>query len=233
MQESDTKVLPLAKLSNLSFDQDSELKLQNLRHHLSWIKSRSTSHRHPMGLGDTTHFTSLQHSEPPALSSSEAPKDASMELTQLLDFETWAESTLSGWSKSKMDLKAIKINLKVSESAVKTLKDLIDAYYGRASAAYEGIPDGLSVMVPRHHGASDGPGQDCEPCHNLCCSTTTRDFRWTPYLSRCWERAPTPYPSVFEGFGCFDAAAAEGIPPCRFLTASCAQDTAKTSMLWK
>ncbi|KAB5572265.1 hypothetical protein GE09DRAFT_662607 [Coniochaeta sp. 2T2.1] len=138
VQDGDTKLLPLDKLPNLSFDQDSELKLKNLRAHLSWMKSRITCHRSPMGLGDTTHFTSLQHSEPPALSSSEAPKDASMELTQLLDFETWVESALSGWSKSKMDLKATNINHEVSESAVKTLQDLIDVYYERARAAYGG-----------------------------------------------------------------------------------------------
>ncbi|KAH8907728.1 hypothetical protein BR93DRAFT_967607 [Coniochaeta sp. PMI_546] len=200
VQESDTKVLPLAKLPNLSFDQDSELKLQNLRRHLSWIKSRSTSHRHPMGLGDTTHFTSLQHSEPPALSSSEAPKDASMELTQLLDFETWVESTLSGWSKSKMDLKAIKINLEVFRRTRAFLT---------ASLSWYLVIMELRLALDKIAGHAIPLLLDYDPGFSLdafCPLLLERKQEMArlrnleSYLSRRRERAPTPYPSAFEGF---------------------------------
>jgi hypothetical protein len=77
-QEVDAKVLPLDELANLSFHQDSGLKLQNLRPHLSWIKSRFNGQRNPMGPGDTTQFNPLPPSKLPALSSS-APEDAIMD----------------------------------------------------------------------------------------------------------------------------------------------------------
>lgn len=219
VQDRNNMVLPLDKLPDLSFEQDCELRLQKLRPYLGWIKSRATSDRSPMGPGDTTRFISLRPSEPPALGS-EAPKDPSMDLIQLLDFEAWVESALPGWSESKMDPSAPNTNLEASESAVRTLQHLIDVYYERARAAYEGIPDGLSVMyivimelwvaLDKIAGHNIRLLLDYDPGFPLdafCPLLLERKEEMARlrnleyYLSRRREAVPTPYSSAFDGFG--------------------------------
>ena len=210
-QDGDIKVLPLDELANLSFHQDSELKIQNLRRHLSWIESRSTAQRDSMGPGDTTHFDSLRHSEPPALSNT-APKDAIMDRPQLLDFETWAKFALPRWSDAQLGIDA--------EPAVVKLQELIDEYHKRACAAYEGVPAALSIMylvVMELWVAMDkiagkaiplllnyDPGFPLDAFCPLLLERhedMARLQNLEEYLSHRRREAPTPYESAFSGFG--------------------------------
>ncbi|KAK4153473.1 hypothetical protein C8A00DRAFT_33763 [Chaetomidium leptoderma] len=209
VQDGDAKVLPLNELPELSFHHDCELKVRNLGQHLSWIKSRSTGHRDPMGPGDLTHFDSLPHSELPALSSY-APDDAAMDCSELLAFEAWVESALPKWSNDQPEPNA----------AVNSLQSLIDAYHKRARAAYEGVPDALSVMylvimelwVAMDKIAGNAipllldydPGFPPDVFHPLLLERKEEMGRLKQledYLSRRQNRAPSPYPSAFGGFG--------------------------------
>lgn len=217
VQLGDTKILPLNELSGLSFYQDSELKLQNLRQHLSWIKSRSASNRDPMGPGDTTRFDPLSDLELPALSSS-MPEDAILDRSQLLDFEAWAELALPTWLDGQLQL--VVTHPVFADTTLSNLSALIDAYYKRACAAYEGIPDALSIMylvVMELWVAMDriagkvipllldyDPGFPMDIFHPLLLERKEEMGRLKgveDYLSRRKNGARSPYPSAFEGFG--------------------------------
>ncbi|KAG7294015.1 hypothetical protein NEMBOFW57_004076 [Staphylotrichum longicolle] len=218
-QNEDAKVLPLNEIQALSFHQDSELKIPTLRAHLSWIKSRSTIDSDPMGPGDTTHFTSLRSSGRPALSS-DVPEDVIMDPAQLVDFEAWVASELWGWTRRQLGFCTLNADPNYAVSAVGTLRDLIDAYFERARAAYDGIPEGLSVMylvIMELWVAMDAVAGDAIPllldydpgfpldafCPLLLegKEEMARLRHLEAYLSGRQNRAPKPYSSAFEGFG--------------------------------
>lgn len=219
VQDSNTRLLPLDELRKLSFRQDSVLKLQNLRTHLSWIESRPTSRRDPMGPGDATRFDSLMHFKLPTLNSS-APEDAIMNRSQLLDLKAWVESALPIWVNDQLELDTITTQINLVEAAVSSLQGLIEAYYKRASAAYESVPDALSVMylvLMELWMATDriagnavplllayDPGFPPDVFHPLLLERKEemgRLKRLECYLSRRQNKSLSPYSSAFEGFG--------------------------------
>jgi hypothetical protein len=218
VQHKDTKVLPLGELSMLSFSEDSELKLQSLRQHLSWITSRSASNRDPMGPGDTTRFDPLSHNELPTLSSSESG-DAILDCSRLLDFEAWVESALQAWLDNQLHL-VTTTHPATTDTAMSNLKALIGAYHKRACAAYDGIPDALSIMylvimelwvaMDRIAGKAIplllayDPGFPLDVFHPLLLERKEEMGRLKTvedYLTRRKNGALGPYSSAFKGFG--------------------------------
>ncbi|GAB1314706.1 hypothetical protein MFIFM68171_04916 [Madurella fahalii] len=219
MQCHDTKILPLGGLANLSFRQDTDLKLKNLTQHLSWIRSRSAGSRDPMGLGDTIRFDQLSRSTLPALSS-DGPQNSTMQFSQLLELEAWVELALPAWLDRQLGLDAINTSRVSAEAALRQLQGLINAYYKQACAAYEGMPDALSVMylvimelwmaVDRIVGSAIPLLLDYEPgfprdTFNPLLLERKEDMsrlkHLQDYLSRRERRATSPYPSAFSGFG--------------------------------
>jgi len=210
----DNQSLPLDKLSQLSFRQDSELKLTGLLSHLSWIESRQSGQRGGMGEGDVTQFRPLPPMELPSLGSC-MHGSAVMERFELAEFEAWVESSLPGWLSS---------NRLSVEEAVSALKELIEAYSRRASAAYQGIPGALSIMylvIGELWIALDklagreipllldyDPGFPPDAFNPLLLERTEEMGRLHAaenYLSSRRARAPNSYPSAFRGFGCDDS----------------------------
>jgi hypothetical protein len=217
-RRGDKELLPLSELSTLSFSRDSELRLQNLRQHLSWITSRSTSHRDPMGPGDTTSFDPLPQNVLPALRSS-ASKEDILNHSRLLDFEAWVKSELQAWVDDQLHLITTS-HTAPTDTAMSNLKALIDAYHKRACAAYYGIPDALSIMylvimelwVAMDRIASKvipllldyDPKFPLDLFHPLLLERKEEMGRLKAvedYLIRRKNGAPSPYLSAFEGFG--------------------------------
>ncbi len=136
----DAKVLPLSELVNLDFDKDTALKLPSFRKHLAWIKSGSAGAADPMGPGDITRFNPLPHCKLPSLD--DVPFDATMDRSELLEFEAWVEFALPAW----LDLQlCIPVDVGTCESVFR-LQTLIRKYRIRAIKTYDGTPEALSVM---------------------------------------------------------------------------------------
>lgn len=145
VRDNNSKVLPLEKLANLSFEKDTALKLPSFRKHLAWIKSRSAGAADPMGPGDTTHFRPLPHSELPRLDA--ALIDSVMDRSELLEFEAWVESALPAWIDAQFRLPlGDACGSKFAVLAVEKLQTVIQVYRKRAVKIYNGIPDALSTM---------------------------------------------------------------------------------------
>ncbi|KAK4449026.1 hypothetical protein QBC34DRAFT_351713 [Podospora aff. communis PSN243] len=209
-QKNDNRVLPLDQLSQLSFDQDSELKLNKLRKHLSWVDSRDNDMQTNMGDGDMTTFHQLPQKNLPCLDRS-SHQDAAMTRCELLDFEAWVESSLSTWLNGDHPSPV---------NDVASLNELIEAYHIRASAAYDGIPGALSIMylvilelwiaMDRLAGGDIpllldyDPGFPSNAFHSLLLERTEEMCRLHAvenYLARRRQEAPNSYPSAFKGFG--------------------------------
>ncbi|KAK3987282.1 hypothetical protein QBC44DRAFT_127707 [Cladorrhinum sp. PSN332] len=212
VRDEDNQILPLDEISEVSFRKDSELKLEGLRNHLSWIESRHTGRQNDTEQGDITRFHTLSPTELPSLRGlMPDPEDAVAGRCELVDFEAWVESSLPGWSKSS--------HLS-SETAVNDLGDLISTYYRRASTAYDGIPGALSVMymvIAELWIAMDtiageeipllldyDPGFPSDMFHLLLLERKEEMGRLNSvenYLSSRRARAPNAYQSAFTGFG--------------------------------
>ncbi|KAK4220947.1 hypothetical protein QBC38DRAFT_155242 [Podospora fimiseda] len=136
VQDEDNEELPLHHLFKASFHHDTELKLDRLRKHVSWIESRDSRRGNDMEQGDITRFHTLSHTELPSLHAN-TPEDAVVGRCELLDFEAWVESSLSGWSASSSCPNKVAVN---------SLGELLETYYRRASIAYKDVPEALSVM---------------------------------------------------------------------------------------
>lgn len=207
----DDQILPLRGLSKLSFCQDSELKVKRLRKHLSWIESRDTGRRNDTEQGDMTRFHTLSPTELPSLSAN-MPGDAVAGRCELVDFEAWVESSLSGWLEIKHPLSP--------DKTVNNLRDLIDSYYRRASITYDGIPGALSVMymvivelwiaLDKIAGKEIPLLLDYDPgfpsnIFHLLLLERKKDMRRLyaveNYLSSRREKAQSSYGSAFTGFG--------------------------------
>ncbi|KAK0715939.1 hypothetical protein B0H67DRAFT_645624 [Lasiosphaeris hirsuta] len=210
MRDEDDQILPLDALSELSFCQDSELKLRGLCTHLSWIESRYAGQRNGTEQGDATRFRPLPCLELPSLSIG-VPEDAVAGRCELAGLEAWVESSLPGWSES---------NHPSADIALGGLKDLIDAYHTRALVAYDGIPGALSIMymvilelwiaMDKIAGKKTpllldyDPGFPPDMSHLLLLERREEMGRLNTvenYLSLRRARAPNPYQSAFSGFG--------------------------------
>jgi len=209
--QNDNRRLPLDKLPQLTFRQDSELKVRGLLAQLSWIESRDAGQRDDMGEGDVTKYFSLSRTELPSPSSLKN-LDAIESRYKLADFETWVESSLSGWLLSSNGLPA--------GTAVSGLKELIETYYISASVAYSGIPAAFSTMylvIVELWVAMDkiaggdipllldyDPGFPPDVLHQLLLERKEEMYRLHAvenYFACRRARAPNLYPSAFTGFG--------------------------------
>ena len=97
VQCRDTKTLPMQKLSEVSFHQDTELKLRNLNRYLSLMRSRSAGNHEAKGPGDLTLFEPLPLSVLPMSDRIGGPSRHAMQVPMLLEFENWVELALPAW----------------------------------------------------------------------------------------------------------------------------------------
>ncbi|KAK4160024.1 hypothetical protein QBC43DRAFT_326010 [Cladorrhinum sp. PSN259] len=210
IRAEDNQILPLDELGEVLFHKDVELKLEGLRGHLSWIESRHTGLPNGTERGDIMRFYTLSSTELPCLSVG-MHEDAVEDRCELVDFEAWIESSLPIWSNSH-HLSA--------ERAVNDLKELVEAYYSRASTAYSGIPGALSTMylvIAELWIAMDkiagkeipllldyDPGFPPDLFYPLLLERKEEMRRLAAvekYLSSRREIAPNSYQSAFTGFG--------------------------------
>lgn len=221
--EENTSVLPLNKLSGLAFHQDTGLELANLKQHFAWIRSRPVGTRDPMGPGDTTQIYSFESSDLPYFET-DGNKDITMVWPELLQVEAWVELSLQNWVTGQLSLGASGPDYStLAEGQLERLRVLMAAYHKRASEAYNGIPEALSVMylaIMELWVATDklaakltplllyyDPGFPPDLFHPLLLERST-DMRRVKnlecYLSQRRQRATarrTTYPSAFSGFG--------------------------------
>ncbi|KAK1750884.1 hypothetical protein QBC47DRAFT_352381 [Echria macrotheca] len=212
-QRQDAKTLPLKKLANVSFTQDTELKLENLNRHLSALSSRSPDDHDPRGPGDLSHFDLQPHSLLPRPIGRSQNRE--MEIPMLLEFENWVELALPAWLHRRLNSHANEVAADICK-----LQSLIESYHEEASSVYKGMPEGLSTMylvimelwvaadilagnlIPLllHYDPGFAPTmfnqllldrkEDMERLRNL-----------QDYLARRKANAPKPYSSAFSGFG--------------------------------
>ncbi|KAK3323063.1 hypothetical protein B0H66DRAFT_515810 [Apodospora peruviana] len=145
-QDNDWKILPLQKFARVSFSEDANLQLTKLCRHLSWIKSRPTSHRDTLGPGDVTRFEPLQ----PQAANFPSPSliesgDMTMARSRLLNFEAWVEF-MPARQKTLDATKAIDPEDASVHQVVSNLQALIMAYHETASTVYTETPEAQSVM---------------------------------------------------------------------------------------
>ncbi|KAK0643172.1 hypothetical protein B0T16DRAFT_391740 [Cercophora newfieldiana] len=220
-QRRDTKTLRLGDLANLSFRQDTELKLEHLNSHLSWVRSRSVGDRDPMGPGDTTQYDPLPYHLLPVLRSVNGPHKHAMQFPILLEFEAWVELGLPIWLGRQLSLDSHLDTHQVTvEASLRQLQNLIKEYRQQALGAYKGIPGGLSVMylvimelwiaMDRIAGSAIPLLLDYDPGFSAgmfgsLLLEREEDMRrlksLEDYLIRRKTSAPSPYPSAFSGFG--------------------------------
>ncbi|KAL2132090.1 hypothetical protein VTI74DRAFT_4243 [Chaetomium olivicolor] len=128
-----------SNLANLCFHSDTNLGLQELEQHLSWMGCRSMSSENFVGPGDTTVFLSFESDFLPSL-----PGPSSMDSFFLLELEAWIKLRLSSWVAVR--LQNNKSSLDLAEHDLAQLQALLSEYSRRAKDAYVANPEALSLM---------------------------------------------------------------------------------------
>ncbi|KAK0738067.1 hypothetical protein B0T18DRAFT_394422 [Schizothecium vesticola] len=222
VQANDNEPIDLGCLSSLAFRDDCNLRLGNLGPYLSWVNDRGFGQRGDIGPGDPTRFYPLPSMELPT-SQCLASRSRGLQRFELLEFEAWVSHHLDSWRSSHGALLAsqtMEIRQTLVEYLIKQLDDLINIYYCRAKAAYQDIPEALSVMfltimelwVTLDEIAGQGvellrdydPGLRCNLLNPLLLSTKQQMHRLhsvEQYLSSRKEKAGANYPSAFSNFG--------------------------------
>ncbi|KAK4238611.1 hypothetical protein C8A03DRAFT_33363 [Achaetomium macrosporum] len=204
-----------SRLKKLCFQGDAALRLRDLNKHLSWIQARSMDIHDTAGPGDETSSSRLVSDDLPTLGRFTA---IDRQAFVLIELESWIESNLSSWVDNRLQLHNNK-PVEADEDLSK-LQELMTVYRERASGAYTGNPEALSVMylnimdlwVALDQIAGKAiplileydPGFTSDFLHTLILPTRTQMARLQAvefYLSRRRQATRNGYPQAFHRFG--------------------------------
>ncbi|RYP24740.1 hypothetical protein DL765_000286 [Monosporascus sp. GIB2] len=213
IQEADKRPVDLQTLKNLRFDEDTALRLVNLKPYLDWI-SDSSRNSERIDSANLEGGFSFKRAEPYTLPNFDPLKVGALaehiQCYTLADFENWVAENLREWLLAHID----------QSNTCEDLARLIDDYYRAAKLRYENNPVNLSTMwitimelwvacdktatklypLLKDHRVGFPEGL-LEPLLLPIKSQMTRLREVENYLATRHCVAKPNFPSAFEGFG--------------------------------
>lgn len=199
-------------LKHLQFQPDTNLRLEKLTEHLAWSRSRTLGSQGANGPGDKSTTFMFPPRDFPTF-----PSGATMQWVDLVELENWIESNLSFWVASRLQNNDSVADI---ERDLEMLQKIMHHYQAKASGAYVGNPESLSLMylnlmdlwvaLDKVAGKAIPLLLDYDPgfppgfLHSLILPTRTQMTRLRNielYLSDRKKAASNGYPLAFANFG--------------------------------